>query len=72
MKDMLSPRERFVLEISHAFAKYGMINTTCPASDGSESEEVKNLFVQLQMEYALRDNLKDIAYQIEQLENRYS
>ena len=70
MKDKLSPRERFVLEISHAFAKYGVINTTNPASDGSE--DVKNLFVQLQMEYALRDNLTDIVCQIDQLENRYS
>jgi len=65
MKDKKSPRERFVVDISHAYAKYGIT-----ISNHKDPEQVYDLF--RQMQDALEDNFKDIAYLIDQLENVYS
>ena len=64
MKDKLSPRERFVSDISHAYAKYGIT-----ISNHKDPKQVYDLF--RQMQDALEDNFKDISTEIYKLENLY-
>ena len=64
MKEKLSPRERFVSDISHAYAKYGIT-----ISNNKDPKQVYDLFRRMIDE--LEDNFKDISTEIYKLENRY-
>ena len=64
MKDKLSPRERFVSDISHAYAKYGIT-----ISNHKDPKQVYDLFRQMQDE--LEDNFKDISTEISKLQFAY-
>ena len=66
MKSSRSKEEQFVVELCHAFAKYGI------GYWSFEDEKVTNLFLRLRMHDAIDDNWNDIFEMSKQLEHFYN
>ena len=66
MKIKRTKQEQFVVELCHAFAKYGVNYWSF------DDEKVTKLFLRVRMDEAINNNWNDIVEMSEQLEHFYN